>query len=129
MDKPISTIMQRIVNPAAMDDTVEEVERILNTHDFSCVPVVADNGAVVGILTSRDLLHFHATGKDPKAVHAWEICHYKPIEVRPDAPIADVAERMVNNRIHHIVVAENGAMKGIVSSLDFVRLFMAQGNP
>lgn len=129
MDQPISSIMQRIVNPAGMDDTVEEVERILNTHDFSCVPVVGDNGGVLGILTSRDLLHFHATGKDPKTVYAWEICNYKPIEVSPDTPISEVAALMVNNKIHHIVVATNGSMKGIVSSLDFVRLFLSQGGP
>lgn len=126
MDKPVSAIMQRIVNPAAMDDTVEDVEQILHAHDFSCVPVITDNGAVVGILTSRDLIHFHAEGKDPKAIHAWEICHYKPFEVSPDTPISEVAELMLNNKIHHVVVAQDGSMKGIVSSLDFVRLVVSQ---
>lgn len=126
MDKPVSSIMERIVNPVSMDDTVEEVERILNTHDFSCVPVVEANGAVLGILTSRDLLHFHAAGKDPKTVQAWEICTYRPIAVSPDTPISEVAALMVNNKVHHIVVAENGSMKGIVSTLDFARLYMAQ---
>lgn len=124
MDMPVSSIMERIVNPVDMDDTIEEVERILNTHGFSSVPVVDAGGAVLGIITSRDLLHFHAAGRDPKTVSAWEICTYRPFEVSPDTPIGEVAELMVTHKIHHVVVATNGSMKGIVSSLDFVRMFV-----
>ena len=65
-------------------------------------------------------------GKDPKAVKAWEICTYRPIEVTPDTPAIEVAELMLTHQVHHVVVMDNEALMGIVSALDFVRLFLQQ---
>ncbi len=127
MSRPVSSIMQTNVVPVDMDDTIDRVEEKFDANAISSAPVVAGNGAVVGIITSHDLLAFHAAGKDPTAVRAWEICSYKPIEVAPDRPLEEVADLMLTDRVHHVVVAEKGDMKGIVSSLDFVKLFLQQG--
>lgn len=127
MTTPVSSIMNREVTPVGMDDTIDRIESKLSARRVSSVPVVAGNGAVVGIITSHDLISFHAAGKDPTATHAWEICRYQPLEVPPDMPLNDVADLMIKSNIHHVIVAEKGDMKGIVSSLDFVRLFLEQG--
>ena len=124
MSQPISSIMQSIVAPVSMDDTLEEVEAMMQSHHISSAPVYDTDGAILGILTTSDLFRFRATGKDPKTVKAWEICSYRPVEVRPDTPLNEVADLMLTHRIHHVVVMENEAMKGIVSSLDFVKLFV-----
>lgn len=121
--------MQKDVTPVDMDDTIDRVESILKARQVSSAPVVAGNGAVVGIITTSDLVSLHAAGKNPAAMHAWEICTYKPIEVPPDMPTNEVADLMIREGIHHVIVAENGEMKGIVSALDFVRLFLEQGKP
>ncbi|WP_136416482.1 CBS domain-containing protein [Herbaspirillum sp. ST 5-3] len=124
MNKPISSIMHRVLSPASMDDSVEEVEAQMQAHHVSSAPVYDSDGAVLGIVTATDLLKFHATGRDPKTVKAWEICTYRPIEVAPEASIAEVAELMLTHKIHHVVVMQGKSMVGIVSSLDFVRLFL-----
>ncbi|HJV80489.1 cyclic nucleotide-binding/CBS domain-containing protein [Noviherbaspirillum sp.] len=124
MSKPISSIMHRVVSPASMDDSVEEVEAQMQTHQVSSAPVYDSDGVVLGILTATDLLRFHASGRDAKTVKAWEICTYRPIEVAPDASIAEVAELMLAHKIHHVVVMQGRSMVGIVSSLDIVRLFL-----
>ncbi|HZW13390.1 MAG TPA: CBS domain-containing protein [Noviherbaspirillum sp.] len=126
MSKPISSIMHRIVTPVSMDDTVEAVETLMKTHRVSSTPVYDADGAILGIITSTDLVKFHSTGKDPRNVKAWEICTYRPVEVRPDTPITEVADLMLTHRIHHVVVMENERMEGIVSALDFVKLFLEQ---
>lgn len=123
MSQPISSIMQAIVAPVSMDDTVDDVEAMMKSHHISCAPVYDTDGTILGILTKSDLFRFGMTGKDPKTVKAWEICSYRPIEVTPDTPLDEVADLMLTHRIHHVVVMENEAMKGIVSSLDFVKLF------
>jgi len=45
--------------------------------------------------------------------------------VTPGTAVGDVARLMVEHRIHHVVVTEGGAIRGVVSALDFVKAFVA----
>lgn len=126
MEKAISTIMQRIVSPVHMDDTVEAVEGVMKSHHISATPVYGDGGAILGIVTATDLIDFHAAGRDGKAVKAWEVCTYKPLQVAPDTPVSKVAELMLEHKVHHVIVMDRLSMEGIVSSLDFVKLYLEQ---
>jgi CBS domain-containing protein len=127
MDKPISSMMRKSVWTADSEDTIERVEELLSSHRLSSVPVVDSKGVIFGIISASDLIHFHAARKNPKAVRAWEICTYKPIEVGPNATIGEVAKLMVKNKIHHVVVSENRLVVGFVSSLDFVEQYVLKG--
>jgi CBS domain-containing protein len=127
MNAPITEMMEKPVRTVSMDDKIEKVEAVLRSHKVSAVPVVDEStGLIIGIITASDLVRFHADKRDPVALHAWEICSYKPLEVGADASICDVAMLMVTYGIHHIVVTENKQIKGIVSSLDFVKRFIRQ---
>jgi CBS domain-containing protein len=123
--KQISALMQRQVFTVGPDDTLQAVEALMLLKDLSWVPVVENGGTVLGVISSADLLRCHADGKDPALVYAWQICTYKPIVVNQDAPLGEVARRMVEGNIHHVVVTQGTDIKGVVSSLDFVRTFMA----
>ena len=57
-------------------------------------------------------------------MQAWQRCSYKPISVSPDTPISDVARLMIESKIHHVVVSDSNGIVGVVSSLDFVRMFL-----
>ena len=129
MDRPISLMMTKSVWTADTQDTVERVKELLDSHRVSSVPVVDSKGVIFGIISASDLLHFDSARKNPKVVRAWEICTYKPIEVGPTTAIGEVARLMVKNRIHHVVVSENGSMQGFVSSLDFVEQYVLKGAP
>ncbi len=122
----VSSIMRGIVTPLSMDDSIEAVESVMKASRVSSAPVYDTDGAILGIITANDLIKFQTMGKDPKAVKAWEICTYRPIEVTPDTPATEVAELMLTHQVHHVVVMDNEALMGIVSALDFVRLFLQQ---
>ena len=125
MSQTISSLMQHEVYSVSPDDTMQAVEALMVARGLSWVPVVDSNGAVLGVISSTDLLRFHADGKEASVVCAWQICTYKPITVRPQASVSEVARLMVETNIHHVVVAEGSDIKGVVSSFDFVRTFMA----
>lgn len=124
MDKPISEMMAKTVWTVSTEDTIEKVGAMFASHKLSAVPVVDAKGVIFGIVSSRDLLHFHAAKKNPKAVNAWELCTYRPIAVSPETPVAEVAKLMIKNKIHHILITENGTLRGIVSALDFVEQYI-----
>jgi CBS domain-containing protein len=124
MDHKIASLMSTLVTTVQADDTVEAVSEQLRRDGLSFVPVVGNGDALLGIITAADLLQFQAARRDPAAVHAWEICSYKPVEVGPDATVAEVARLMVERQVHHVVVVDNKTVTGVVSSLDFVKQFV-----
>jgi len=124
MSQAISTLMERKVWVIDMDDTVADVEGVFAGKGLSWAPVVESGQTVVGVISAADLLQFHAQGRDPAAVPAWQLCSYKPITVSPDTPASEVARQMVEHRIHHVVVTDDSGIAGVVSSLDFVRTFV-----
>ena len=126
MPAPISTIMHDQVTSVGMDATVNEVEALLQAEHISAVPVVGNEGLILGIVSPNDIAQLGTRNRDPAHTSAWEICSYRPIEVAPDTPIGDVARLMLINKIHHVVVVEHATIKGIVSSLDFVKLIAEQ---
>lgn len=116
----IATLMQDAVITVDIDDTVEQVERILAEHHFSFVLVVDARRFCCGIIRRRDIRRFHARGKNPRACHAWEICTPRLIDVSPDTSIAEAAGLMARKHIPHIVVTEHGILQGLVTANDFV---------
>lgn len=123
MPQYVSEIMTRDVETIEMETTIDRVEALFTAHQRSFVPVVDAHGEIFGIISSGDLRRFHAEKKNPKAVRAWELCTCRPKSVRPDTSLSEVAELMLKQKIHHVLIAENGNLHGLVSSLDFVRQF------
>jgi len=128
MDKPISSLMEKYITTVDINDTVDKVEELLDSHKLSCVPVVDSKGGCFGVISAPDLVHFHAIRKNPRAVRAWEVCTHKIIEVSPDISVKEAAELMVKNKVHHIVITENEIIRGIVSSIDIVEEYLLKQN-
>lgn len=124
MSQTISSLMHREVTQVGPDDTLQAVEAKLVAKGLSWVPVVDASGVVMGVISNADLLRAHAEGKTAPKVSAWQLCTYRPVTVRPDATLGEVARLMTEGNIHHVVVAEGPNLKGVVSSLDFVRTFV-----
>jgi acetoin utilization protein AcuB len=67
-ERRVSGIMSRRVTSLPHDATLEEAARKLATGDFHALPVVGPGGALVGILTARDLAELlvaSLAGPDP----------------------------------------------------------------
>jgi predicted transcriptional regulator len=116
MNEAISTLMQRLVRCVDLDDTVAQVEQLLADEGLTWAPVLDSGSVAIGVVSASDLLQFHAQQRDPNVVRAWQLCTYKPITVTSDTPVPVVAQG-----IHHVVVANDEGVCGVVSSLDFVR--------
>lgn len=124
MSKAISSMVHQQAAAVDMDATIAEVDEVLRLNNVSALPVTERSGAVLGIISVRDLAHFHHEKRDPAQVRAWEICAYRPVSVSPDTSISDVARIMVTRGIHHVVVSDSTGIVGMVSALDFVRQFI-----
>ena len=121
---PISKLMQVHTKSIAADDLVETIETSLRQQGLSWAPVIGDTGELIGVISLADLVRFHHDKRDAARTAAWQLCTFRPITVSPDTAASDVASLMVTHHIHHVVVTENGTIRGVVSALDFVRTFV-----
>lgn len=135
------------------DTPVAEVIRLFMDRRISGVPVLNPEGAVVGVVTIRDILahqetveHVLSTETDYyRALEAeegrWardyqikegdltpvgEIMTPKVICVDADASVRMMARVMVKEHIHRLFVAEHGKLAGVVTTSDLLQL-MADG--
>lgn len=58
LNRRVHQIMTRDLVSASTDDTVESGAALMLQNGVSCLPVVAQDGRPVGIVTARDLLRF-----------------------------------------------------------------------
>ncbi len=130
----VKDLMTREVLTLAPNTTVREAAEILSTEHVSGAPVVR-HGAVIGMISSVDLLEFIAgLPADPEAVsggmdhgilddHTVEEAMTRgPIKtIALDAPASTAAEMMMAEGIHRLPVLDNNQLVGIISTTDLVK--------
>ena len=125
MDRQIKDIMQAVIKTVSMNDTIEKVQHTLTANNLSSTPVMDPNrGDCFGIMSAKDIVRLHDAKKNPKDVRAWEVCSHKIFEVSQETSIKEAAELMVSHDVHHLVVGNGKSMKGFISSLDLLSLYM-----
>jgi CBS domain-containing protein len=145
--------MTRDVIKVHRDATVPEMARLMWTHGISGLPVVDDQGALIGIVTELDMMVRNANLHVPRYLRvldvmiplgnprefdeeirralgttAADLMTPHVLTVQSTTDLADLATLMVEKRVNPVPVVDGGAMVGIVSRSDFIRL-MAQDIP
>ncbi len=122
----VDTILQTkgaTVHTLPETGTLADAVSLLNTHNIGAIVITADQDRIVGILSERDIVR--QLGKDPSGALQRSIgaCMTRDvITCERMTVIAEVMERMTRRRIRHMPVAENGALIGIISIGDVVKL-------
>jgi nucleotide-binding universal stress UspA family protein/predicted transcriptional regulator len=102
---------------ASLDDKLVGIEAAMHEGDFRAMPVVRD-GAVIGIITDRDLRKF--TGRlDTTRVKDAMTEHV--ITVTSDTPIAEAARLLRERKIGGLPVVEAGKLLGMITVTDVLQ--------
>jgi len=123
----ISTITGDPVARVAADATVADVARALVTADVGAV-VVGDDVRPVALVSERDVVRVVAAGKHPGAVPAVEVASTKLVWCDGEATVDQVAVRMMDHYIRHVLVERDGALAGIVSARDLLGVYSASAD-
>ena len=122
--------------------SVREVAETFLKHRISAVPVVDDQGRLVGIISEGDLMHRVESGTERR--RSWwllgltdgevladeyvkahthrvaDVMTRDVITTPPDAELHEVAALLERNAIKRVPVVENGELVGIVSRANLV---------
>ena len=90
----------------APEDTLGEVAEKMRTRDLGSA-LVADHGRLIGILTSRDLLHAFAGRVHPSEGRAREWMTAEPVAVSAATPIEAAMTLMTEHSVHHLPVVDD----------------------
>eukprot|EP00775_Hariotina_reticulata_P005070 gene5070-5311_t len=134
------------------DDTVDAALEMLVEHRITGLPVVNDQGLIVGVVSDYDLLALDQLGlvkndKElfPQADQTWQafkevkrllakssgkkvrdVMTATPITVRPDTNLDDAATLLLAKKIHRLpVVDAQGNLIGILSRGNLVKAALA----
>jgi len=128
--------MSRAIRSVGPDAKVMEVASIMCLYRIPGIPVVADDGELMGIIAERDVLHGLfpkldnlmeegmgnvdlnrqiARYKDVLALSVSDLMTRNPITVTPDMHVLRAASVMVRNHFRRIPVAHDGMLVGMLS--------------
>ncbi len=136
-------VMTKSVVSVGPDTPVREVAARMTEQRISGVPVVAADGAILGMVTQGDLLHRKELGTEAK--HRWwlrvfsdpdrlaaeftkshglkaaDVMARQVVSVTEEAELSDVAAILDRNRINRVPVLRNGALVGLIARSDLVK--------
>ena len=117
-----SDIMTSSPCTCSPSDSLRDVARLMRDNDCGAVPVVDDDGCVIGMVTDRDLaVRALADGTSADA-SVGEFITRDPRCCAADDDIRDVEKIMADNQVRRVpVVNADGACVGIVSQADLAR--------
>ncbi|HZH61241.1 MAG TPA: CBS domain-containing protein [Metabacillus sp.] len=116
--------MSQQVIVAKENTNAEQISARLLAGEFNGVPVVDDNGAVVGIVTAIDILKAIQGGKKLNAMLARDIMTPNPSTIKRDTPLEEIIRILVEKEIVLVPVVEddnNNKLIGVVARLDILR--------
>jgi predicted transcriptional regulator len=122
-------LMSPQVIVAKENTNAEQISARLLAGEFNGVPVVDDNGAVVGIVTALDILKALQGGKKLNEMLARDIMTPNPSTVKKDTPIEEIIRILVEKEIVLVPVIEgnNNKLIGVVARLDILREKLNEG--
>ena len=144
-------VMTREVVTIGPDTPVLQIVQLLLARGISGVPVIDEDGALVGVVSEGDLLRRVELGTEKRrggwrafftgtatlageyvrshGTIARDIMTRDVVTATRATSLADVADLMEQNRIKRVPVAEDGRLVGIVTRSNLLRAFASQQHP
>jgi CBS domain-containing membrane protein len=127
----VGDLMTRDLVTLRREETLSIADHIMSLGRIRHMPVVDDDGRIVGLISQRDLFRgalARAMGIDSdareKALHTVTVAEVMTTELhltRADTPIAEAAKTMVLHKIGCLPVVDTmGKLIGIITESDFV---------
>jgi acetoin utilization protein AcuB len=105
---------------------------LMRAGRFRHLPVVDEQGNLVGLVSERDLRTAKPAAPTPKAVigdgvllRVKEVMKRNLITTTPDFPLEEAASVMIRHRIGCLPVIKDGSLVGIITDTDLFRQFVA----
>jgi len=114
--------------------TMTDALRTMRENQVRRLPVLDENGHMVGIVSEKDLLYASPSPATSLSIYEMhymltrlkvtELMTSDVITVAPDVPLEEAARIMADNKIGGLPVLENGKLVGIITETDIFKVFL-----
>jgi acetoin utilization protein AcuB len=118
----------------ATDTSLKDALTLVRDNPFRHLPVLDENGKLVGIVTEKSLVYASPTSSTTLSVFEVDyilsrtklnqILQGEVVTVEPDLPIEEAARVMIDHRIGCLPVVQDDELVGIISDTDIFRVFV-----
>lgn len=119
--KTMQDVMSQPVRVAKVSEVVGPLRDLMLDHQVHGVPVVDDDGVLVGIVTASDLVEEWQPQQGITTVMTDHV-----LTASPFTSVVDAARTMLERRIHHLVIVQGTDVVGMVSSFDLLRVLAGE---
>jgi CBS domain-containing protein len=118
----VRELMATPVHTVTIDDTLNCAAKLMRDHAVGCLPVVDDHGALVGVLTDRDIaLQAFEHGEALWRLRVDAGMHTPAHTCNADDDIATAARLMREYRVRRLPVVRDNRPIGMISLDDLAR--------
>jgi acetoin utilization protein AcuB len=129
----VRELMNRTLVTIAESSSCREAVELMHRARIRHLPVLRDDGALVGVVTDRDLRHYlfrPHVGKDIgassvelllKAEAVSEIMSAPVLTIDAADAVTEAARIMLENKVGSLPVTEGGRLVGIITETDLLR--------
>lgn len=124
-DSPIEAVMRAPIASVTEDSSLAEIAEILAGNEIGAVAVTR-HGAVIGVVSERDLVAQIALRVDPDLTTAADVMSTELLTVHTGETIVESAQRANAALVRHLpVVDDRGDTVGFVSVRDLMTVLIA----
>ena len=117
-DMKASDVMSRKLITVEQDEDVSSAIGKMQKHDINEVPVVSEDGSILGLVNYETLLKRRSIPMTTKVENVMAF----PPRVDEDASVMDIAETMLSSGYRAVPVTDRDRIIGIVSRTDLVNI-------
>lgn len=145
----VRDLMTHQVLSARPDQSLGDVAALMNEKDVRAVPVVDDQGSLMGMVTHRELLKYlipdylqrsksgkfralpanlttgHPGASDPRGLPVKDVMSRSVLCLSEDQTLTDVANMMNNKDVDRFPVVREGVVVGFLTRADLIRRLVA----
>jgi CBS domain-containing protein len=120
----VGQLMQDAVTTCTPRTDVSTIASMMTRRNLGSLPVVEQDGTLVGIVTEYDLLQAMIEGRDLRNISAMGIMSTVPVTVTEDRTLVQVAELFQDRYITRVPVVRNKKLVGILARRDLLFGYM-----
>jgi CBS domain-containing protein len=108
--------MSSDLRTAKPDMTAADAAGLMRSYDTGVIPVVEDDGSLVGLVTDRDVvIRVVADREDPTRVRLRDIATRSVVTATPDMNLSDARDLLAEHKIRRLAVMKDDRIVGILS--------------
>ena len=119
----VKEVMERNVFTVYPDETAFHASVLMASHHIGSLPVIKEDGTLLGIITDRDILtRCNAVGKDVRKTKIFECMTANPVRTVPSTSIGHATLIMGEYGIRRLPIVEHDKLVGLISIADIAEV-------